>query len=253
MQIRRETTGPVATLVLSDPATRNALNDEALVELREHLDALSNDIAVTTVVLRGEGDAFSSGGSLSAVGAIAKLARNDPEGATERVRTNSSIVERILQQPQLTIALITGPIVGAGLGLAAACDIRLATPKTRLIPAFGAIGLTTDVGTSPMLRRVLGASAANAWLLTGKSWHADASKAAGFVAHVDDEPELSERIRVLAESLPEGSGQRTLRQRMLTLDMSQLSAELDREASAFTESINTEYAQERVRNLANGR
>ena len=157
MNVGLDINGAVATITLSDAPTRNALNDDALVAIRAQLDAVSERDDISVVVIRGEGDAFSSGGSRAAVLELAELGQSESgkEEIARRIRVNSSLIERILEQPQLTIALITGPAVGASLGIAGACDLRFAVPKAKCIPGFGALGLSTDLGTSAALRRVL--------------------------------------------------------------------------------------------------
>ncbi|MGO1542795.1 MAG: enoyl-CoA hydratase/isomerase family protein [Gulosibacter sp.] len=248
MKIDLDIDGAVATITLNDEATRNALHDEALVAIRANLDAVAERDDVTVVVIRGAGKAFSSGGSMEAVSALAELARSE-EGRGEvarRTRHNSSLIERILQQPQLTVALMTGAAVGASLGIAGACDLRYAVPTARFLPGFGALGLTSDVGTSAMLRRAMGDAVAGAWLLLGSTWSADEAKEAGFIDLIDEEPELRQAIERLGGRMVPRDGVRVAAQRGLMVDSESLAVQLDREATTFANTISKDEAQHRI-------
>lgn len=248
MNVDLDIDGAVATITLQDAATRNALDDEALVAIRAQLDAVSARSDISLVVIRGEGNAFSSGGSRTAVSELAELSESEA-GRTEiarRIRVNSSLIERILEQPQMTIALITGPAVGASLGIAGACDLRFAVPKAKFLPAFGALGLTTDLGTTSALRRVLNDAVVNAWFIRGDAWTAEGAHERGLVDELAPLEELLEQIQQLAAAISPREGSRIARQRELSIDKDAFSAELDREATAFAQSISTPLAQERL-------
>lgn len=241
MNIRLRIIGSVAHLTLDDPKTRNALNDVALVHLRDHLNYLATLPEVTVVVLRGAAGTFCSGGSKAAIGELAALTHK-PNGRRElfrRVRDNSSTIETILQQPQLTIALLEGATVGAGLGIAGSCDLRFATEDAAFIPAFGTLGLSTDLGTTAMLIRHLGPGMANAWLQGGTRWDAETARKAGFLSTVSTVDDLESRIQKLSESFGSKEGERIARQRALTINVSALEADLDAEAETFTQCLST--------------
>lgn len=252
MRIQLTIIDSIAQLTLDDPKTRNALNDAAVVELHEQLARIAEMPEITLVVLRGADSTFCSGGSVAAIGDLAKLGESASGRAelARRVRINSSIIERLLQQPQLTVALIEGAAVGAGLGLAAACDLRFATEDARFIPAFGSLALTADVGTTAMLVRHLGPGKANEWLLAGTKWDATSARAEGLISDAAPIATLEERIRQTAAALLPGEGQRVARQRALSIDFPSLSANLDQEADAFAASIAADAARTRLAQVA---
>ncbi|MDJ1372485.1 enoyl-CoA hydratase/isomerase family protein [Gulosibacter molinativorax] len=249
MQVDIEIADSIATITLNEPATRNALHDEALVEIHEHLDSAAAAEDVTTVVIRGASRAFTSGGSMTSLLELAEL-RRGPDGAeivAQRTRQNSSLVERILAQPQLTVALISGPVAGAGLGIAGACDLRFAVPEAKFVPGFGSLGLTTDLGALAMVRRAIGDAAANSWFISGEIWSADVARERGYLDGVLTEADALARITKLSGRLTPDDRHRIARQRSLSFAAAALAAELDREADAFTESIDAEFAQLRIR------
>lgn len=248
MMVELALDGAVATITLRDERTRNALDDEALVAIRAALDSLRARSDVSVVVLRGAGDSFCSGGSMTAVSSLAQQGRTAAGRRTlaARVRENSALIERMLAQPQLTVALVTGPAVGAGLGIAGACDFRYALETAVFVPGFDRLGLTTDLGTTAVLRRILGDCVANAWLLRGEPWSAAVALHAGLVTEVLPESGLEALFARLSDAVQPGSGARIAAQRSLSFDSATLSAELDHEAELFAQAIATDYAQQAI-------
>ncbi|MCZ7526644.1 MAG: enoyl-CoA hydratase-related protein [Acidimicrobiia bacterium] len=86
-----------------------------------------------------------------------------------------------------SIAAVNGPAIGAGFGLALACDIRLASPAARFGATFIAMGLVPDYGVSYFLPRVVGTSTALELLLTGRMVDAEEARALGIVSRVEED------------------------------------------------------------------
>ena len=145
--------GAVGALTLNRPDKRNAL-DAAMVEgLTRGLDELANDDTVRVITLRGAGNDFCAGADLAQLERIAAGA-----DAMENLRDAQSLGQVFIQMrnlPKPIIALVRGNAVAGGAGLAAACDIVLASddavfayPEVRLgfVPAMVMAMLRRSVG-----------------------------------------------------------------------------------------------------------
>ena len=105
---------------------------------------------------------------------------------------------RALEKPVL--AVVNGPAAGAGLSLALACDVRIASERASFVPAFSGIGLVPDSGGTWLARRLLGQARAFEWLSTGRRLSAAESLDWGLVSEVVPADALGERAAELAQS-----------------------------------------------------
>lgn len=184
----------VALLVLDDPARRNALSHELVGEIIETVDALEADDRVGALVITGAPPAFCSGAD---VGNLAALA-----GATEDTADLRGIYDgflRIARSTLPTIAAVNGPAVGAGLNLALACDLRLASPAARFDSRFLSIGLHPGGGHAWLLERAIGPQAAAAMVLFGEPIGVQRAVELGLAWEVVPASELIDRAVELAE------------------------------------------------------
>ncbi|ANI38598.1 enoyl-CoA hydratase [Mycolicibacterium vaccae 95051] len=191
----------ITVVTLNRPDKLNALSYELVEELHRCLDTLAADNTCRVVVLTGAGRGFCAGLDLSAP---------NPEqtgGGTEFPRSGMRWQERIadltaklhrLRQP--VIAAVNGVAYGGGLGLAAACDIRVAAPSARFCTQFIKLGLGgCDIGVSYTLPRIIGAGPAFDLILTARAVDADEALRLGLVSRVAD-PVLDEALAI-AETL----------------------------------------------------
>jgi 2-(1,2-epoxy-1,2-dihydrophenyl)acetyl-CoA isomerase len=169
--------GPVLRLTLSRPSVLNALTGALLQELAAAL-AEAADPGVRAVVLTGAGRAFCVGQDLRDLRAggadVATLLR-------ERYHP-TLLAMRALEKPVL--AAVNGPAAGAGLSLACACDLRVASEAATFVPAFVDVGLVPDSGGSWFLARILGSDRAYEWLVSGRHLGAAEALARGLVSEV---------------------------------------------------------------------
>ncbi len=160
--------GAVAVLTLNRGDHRNALNAPLKRGLLEALCDVRDDPAVRAVVLTGAGSAFSVGQDLNE---HARGLADDPRGAFATVLEDyAPIVKALATMPKPAIAAVNGTCVGAGLGLALACDLRVYSESATLGTAFSAIGLTFDSGLSWTLTRAVGDPKARELVLTGATF-----------------------------------------------------------------------------------
>jgi len=141
-----------ATLRLNRPDKRNALNAEMFRALMGALDKLREDADVRCVFLRGEGTAFCAGADLEEVRAIATATPGQNRESAALVR---DALLRLYEFPKPTIALVHGPALAGGAGLAGCCDYVIAAqdatfgyPEVKIgfIPAIVMVLLTRQVG-----------------------------------------------------------------------------------------------------------
>ena len=146
----------VATVTLNRPDRGNGLTTELKERLLDALGNVGDDPAVRAVVLTGSGRSFCVGQDL---GEHAEALRSDASTAFETVKRHyNPIVALLAGMPKPVIAAINGACVGAGLGFALACDLRIAADTAKFATAFTAIGLTCDSGLSATLALAVGAA-----------------------------------------------------------------------------------------------
>jgi enoyl-CoA hydratase len=153
----------VAVLTLDEPERRNAMTPGLVEEIVAGVDRLEDDEGVGALVVTGAPPAFCSGADVGALGALS--------GGDQDRDALPSIYEgflRFLRCTLPTVAAVNGPAVGAGLNLALACDIRVASPAARFDCRFARIGLHPGGGHTRLLTDAVGPQAA-AMVLAGES------------------------------------------------------------------------------------
>jgi enoyl-CoA hydratase len=182
----------VAVLTLDDPDRRNALTADLVQEIVAAVDRLEDDDGIGALVVTGAPPAFCSGADVGALGAMS--------GSSEGRGALPSVYEGFLRFHRCTlptVAAVNGPAVGAGLNLALACDIRVASPAARFDCRFARIGLHPGGGHTRLLTEAVGAQAAAAMVLAGESPHGERAAAIGLAwTCVDDSFLLDEATRL---------------------------------------------------------
>ena len=199
---RDEKDPAVAVVTLNRPARRNALTVELKEALAEALSRVAEDTEVRAVVLTGSGKSFCVGQDL---GEHAEALRADAATSFDTVeRHYNPIVRTLAGMPKPVVAAINGGAVGAGLGFALACDLRVAAEGASFATAFAAIGLTADSGLSASLVHSLGAAKATELMLLGESFDAEQAKQWGLVRAVVPVDEVLGAALELARRLAAG-------------------------------------------------
>ncbi|QJY47502.1 enoyl-CoA hydratase-related protein [Pseudonocardia broussonetiae] len=192
----------VAIVTLNRPARRNALTVELKEALLSALEGVAADRSVRAVVLTGTGKSFCVGQDL---GEHVQALEADAATAFATVEKHYNPIVRLLAtMPKPVIAALNGGAVGAGLGLALACDLRVTADTATFATAFAAIGLTADSGLSATLVHSLGAARATELLLLGESFDAAAAQASGLVRAVVPVEEVLGAALDLARTLAAG-------------------------------------------------
>jgi 2-(1,2-epoxy-1,2-dihydrophenyl)acetyl-CoA isomerase len=188
----------VATISLNRPEKLNAFDATMHEDLRAALDGAAADEEVRCIVLRGEGRGFSAGADLAQV---VQEADGDPDLGEYLRRTYSRLVKRMAAIEKPIVAALHGPVYGAGVGIALACDLRTAAESAKFSVAFIKIGLMPDAGVTFFLPRVVGLGRAMEMSMLGDVIDAEEAYRIGLVNKLVAEDALAEETRKLGEHL----------------------------------------------------
>jgi 2-(1,2-epoxy-1,2-dihydrophenyl)acetyl-CoA isomerase len=193
-----EKTGGVADVALNRPEKLNAFDATMHEELYAALDGAASDEEVRCVVLRGEGRGFSAGADLAG---ILEGSDGTPDLGEYLQNTYSRLVRRMVSMEKPIVASLHGPVYGAGVGIALACDLRIAAQSAKFSVAFIKIGLMPDAGVSFFLPRVVGLGHALEMSMLGDPVEADEALRTGLVNRVVPDESLAEETAALAARL----------------------------------------------------
>lgn len=195
--------GRVATLTLNRPERKNPLTFESYAELRDLFRDLAYAGDVRTIVLKGAGGNFSSGGDVfEIIEPLTKMAMPDLLAFT---RMTGDLVKAMRKCPQQIVAAVDGICAGAGAILAMASDLRLATPEAKTAFLFTRVGLAgADMGACGILPRIIGQGRAAELLYTGRFMSAAEGQAWGFYNALHDQAALDDAALSLARQIADG-------------------------------------------------
>ena len=198
--IAHEISDGVATISLNRPDRLNAFDGPLHRDLHAALDAAASDDDVRCVVLRGEGRGFSAGADLRGEDLIRE--NGEPPDLGEYLRcTFAPSVGKIVAMKKPVVASLHGPVYGAGLGLALACDLRIAAEGATFSVAFVKIGLMPDAGVTYLLPRVVGLGRAMEMSLLGDAVNAEEAYRIGLVNRIVPDERLAGETTALANRL----------------------------------------------------
>ncbi|WP_018178698.1 enoyl-CoA hydratase/isomerase family protein [Jongsikchunia kroppenstedtii] len=176
------------TLTLNRPHKLNTLTRELVAELNDALTDTESADEIRAVVISGAGRAFSAGLDLNGYGDDYGARYGTTRGDMIRQREIAALIMRVHELPMPVIAAVHGPAVGAGLALALAADIRIASPDSIFSVAFIRAGYSAcDLGSSWLLPRIVGAGHAHELMLTGRRFDAAEAERIGLVSAVVDD------------------------------------------------------------------
>jgi len=180
-----ERQGPVAVLTLNRPDSLNAINFAMKDEIMSALTGLNEDLDCRVLVVTGAGRGFCAGLDMKDPDVIGDMSRYTPKFAYERQKSYSDFISLMRRVPQPIVAAVNGASHGAGLSIAMAADVRLASPAAHFCAAYINIGVGgADMGSSWLLTRLVGLGNASRYLLTGDRLGAEEAHRIGLVQHV---------------------------------------------------------------------
>jgi 2-(1,2-epoxy-1,2-dihydrophenyl)acetyl-CoA isomerase len=240
--VRIEIEQGVMSVVLQRPEVLNAYSEEMLDGLAQAMEEARRNPEVKTVVVSGAGRAFCAGGDVKSMAGLSPLDINDFVGKLNHLVRSMSKLEKPI------IAAVHGYAAGAGLCLALACDLIVASDDAKLSAGFAQIGLVADGGGMFFLPRTLGTYRAKEMLFTGKVLSAAKAQEWGIVNEIYPADQLIEEVKKLAIQLANGPSRtfamiKKLSNQALSAD---LEAMLEMERNAQTVMANTPDHREGV-------
>jgi 2-(1,2-epoxy-1,2-dihydrophenyl)acetyl-CoA isomerase len=193
----------IATLTLNRPERLNALGDTLRDDLHDAVTRAAEDPDVRVMILTGAGKGFCAGGDVKAMNENKERGASRPlmeKVAPGRDRT----VLALRDAPKPVIAAVNGAAAGAGMNLALACDIRLASAAAKFAQAFVKRGLHPDWGGTYFLPRVVGTAKACELIFTGEIIDAQEALRLGLVSAVHSPDALMPAARALARKIADG-------------------------------------------------
>lgn len=192
----------VWTLWLNRPERLNALDDDTVAGLHGALQAVSSDSRCRALVVTGRGRGFCAGFDLGLAADAPGSEHGETQAWMARQEAFAGLVTRLRDLRQPVIAAVNGPANGAGLGLALAADIRIASAQARFNAAFIKVGMSgCDIGVSYLLPRCVGAAHAFDIMLTGRMVDADEALRIGLVSRLVAHEDLLAQAHGVAEQI----------------------------------------------------
>jgi len=186
---------------LNRPKRANAINFEMIADLRAALEGAAKDSQVRCVVLTGSGASFCAGHDITEMLAAQGQNISYREHLEE---TYNPLILQIRQLEKPVIAAINGPVAGAGLGVALACDMRIASETALFTVGFSGIGLVPDSAVSLLLPALIGLGRATEFTFTNQPITAVQALEWGMVNQVVPDNKLAQVVGQLAAGLAAG-------------------------------------------------
>ncbi|SMQ69170.1 Enoyl-CoA hydratase/carnithine racemase [Altererythrobacter xiamenensis] len=197
-----ETRGQIEVATLNRPEKLNTMNAALIAALDAYFRGLQDRPEIRVVILRGAGRAFCAGLDLTPGSWPEDTAAGAVQAGWKTQRAIATVMQLMRQCPQPIIALGQGPACGGGFSLLLSSDVRLAAPSLRMNAAYIKIGLGgCDMGSSYFLPRLVGASVASEYILTGKFMEAETALSCNLVSRIVEEETLLDAGLELAEEM----------------------------------------------------
>jgi 2-(1,2-epoxy-1,2-dihydrophenyl)acetyl-CoA isomerase len=198
-----ERSGSVLRLVLDRPERRNALTVELVSALADRVAAVpaqqGGPDQVRAIVLAGGPPVFCAGGDLTD---LTTVAEDGPAAVTDVIyRHFQRLVMALGTAPVPVIAEIDGAALGAGLDLALACDLRVASSRSTFASSWIGVGLVPGMGGAHLLTHAIGGTRAREMALLGESIGADQALSWGLVNRVAEPEALAEAVNAITDRI----------------------------------------------------
>lgn len=205
LQLDRD--GPILTVTMNQPETRNALTGNTAVdEFVKLCDDVRTDPSVKVIILTGAGPIFSSGGNVKDMKRFFDDALT-PDLIREEYRQGIQRIPNAMYQLDVpVICAVNGPAIGAGLDLTCMCDIRIAADNATFAESFVRVGIVPGDGGAWLLPRAVGLAKASEMAFTGEAINAQEALACGLVSRVVTPDQLMPEARKLAAKIAANPG-----------------------------------------------
>ena len=198
-EVRLDTDGDITTLTLNRPERKNALSSVLARSVADSIEEAGRRSRV--VILTGEGDAFCAGGDLEELNRWSLLDPDEIGGVL--YASFQQMIRNIRSSPAVIIAAVNGAAVGAGMDLALACDLRVASETARFGQVWVRLGVIPGTGGAYLTQMLAGTGRASELLLTGDLISASEALDAGLVNKVVPPDQVLDAARSYAERVLE--------------------------------------------------
>ena len=200
MTLEIELNGPVATIWMNRPDLHNAFDETLIAELTAACIALDEDDDIRVVVLAGRGKSFSAGGDLNW---MKRAANNGIDENLDDARALARMLRTLAEMGKPTIARVQGAALGGGMGLAAACDIAVASTKAFFATSEVKFGIMPSA-ISPYVLRAIGARQAYRYFQSAERIDAARAREIGLVHEAVEAEQLDARVKEIVGALLQG-------------------------------------------------
>ena len=200
MHLEIELDGPVATIWMNRPDLHNAFDQDLIAELTAACKALDDDDDVRVVILAGRGKSFSAGADLNW---MKRAADNGIDDNLDDARALARMLRALAEMRKPTIARVQGAALGGGMGLAAACDIAVASTKAVFATSEVRFGIIPSA-ISPYVLRAIGARQAYRYFQSAERIDAQRAREIGLVHEAVAPEELDAKVQEIVASLLQG-------------------------------------------------
>ncbi len=191
-----ERDGEIAVVTINRPQALNALNDSVVTELRQAFEELGKDDGIRVIILTGAGEkAFVAGAD------IGELAQCDTLGGIQTARKGQHLMFQIQWHNKPVIAAVNGFALGGGCEIAMACDIRIASDKSKFGQPEVNLGIIPGYGGTQRLPRLVGMGKAKELIFTGDMVDAQEALRIGLVDKVVPAGDLMKEAKEMAKKI----------------------------------------------------
>lgn len=203
----------IARIVLNRPESLNAFSIEMINLWIDALETIRDSNSIRVVIISGNGRGFCSGGDIKAMAKGEGFLKNDgSEDITSTALARKDSLWRKVQRIPLLLQEIDKPVIavlhgfafGAGFDMTLACDIRIASPNTRISESYLNVGIVPGDGAAWFLPRFIGTDKALELLWNRTVFTAQEAKEMGLITHVVEDDSLQKFVNDYAEKLATG-------------------------------------------------
>lgn len=195
-----ELQGPIATIWMNRPELHNAFDETLIAELTAACIALDQDADIRVVILAGRGKSFSAGADLNW---MKRAANNGLDDNLNDARTLARMLRALAELGKPTIARIQGAALGGGMGLAAACDIAVASSQAVFATSEVKFGIIPSA-ISPYVLRAIGARQATRYFQSAERIDAARAHEIGLVHETVAPEALDAKVADIVAALLQG-------------------------------------------------
>lgn len=237
-----ENHGPIRHIRFNRPQALNAIDQNLANDFLAICQRLADDAEVRVIVLSGSGRGFMAGGDIAQF-------RDDPASVPETlIEPMNQALQLLSRMDAPLLASLHGPVAGAGMSLALACDLAIAADNSRFNFAYLNLGASCDLGASWSLPRLVGLRKALEIALLSESIDAAEALRLGLVNRVVPAEQLERATQALAQRLAAGSPKAIglLKRLMRGSFENSFASQLKAEKTAFSDCLQTEDFREAV-------